>query len=220
MRRQPKKPTSPYGDLAFSKDGRVRKRVYRLSDEKPLQERAAIQQFAAQLEKCYDMGPIGIEQLPERDQDFVLTVGGRPVLVQLTEIVQRHYVRVLTQAELRSRLHGGGDTHFLVDESNRPLLIDIDAKDRALRDRIAKKAKKYPPDKLPLWLVVFTVDTYTLEYVRGGTLFMTPALQLARNHIRGAKSFLFDEVWFTDLRTAPVKIWPAPEAQPPVADHA
>jgi hypothetical protein len=40
-----KKPTSPFGHLAFSKDGRVHRKIFRLSTVKEVQEAEAMSRF-------------------------------------------------------------------------------------------------------------------------------------------------------------------------------
>ena len=93
----------------------------------------------------------------------------------------------------------------------RPRRVDVAWRDRALADLVSQKiAKSYAkPANCELWLVVFTTMHYLTEYVESGVLRVSEALRLARARLQGTTSAPFDEVWITNLRTRPVRIWPA-----------
>ena len=90
----PRKPTQPYGHVAFGKDGSVRKVVGELPGEKFEQEREVGQNFAAKLSRMFDQH-ISLEMCEEDNHDFYLNFDHHKVLVQATEIVSRDYLRPL-----------------------------------------------------------------------------------------------------------------------------
>ena len=94
MRRN-RKPTEPFGYIAFGRDGSVRKHVEILSDQKAEQEIEVGQRFAAGLRQKFGK-EFDVHPLEEDGHDFILrSADGNAVIVQATEIVWRDYLRPL-----------------------------------------------------------------------------------------------------------------------------
>jgi len=94
----------------------------------------------------------------------------------------------------------------------RPHRIDLDLRNEALWTTISKKLAKFysKPVIGEFWLVIFTVaPLFLTEYVSAGVPKVSEALQLARKRLASRGSVPFSEIWFTDLQTRPVKIWPS-----------
>lgn len=181
----PKKPTHPFGTINFSKDGKVRPDIRRLSEDRVEQEKGAIDIIAEQFGR---MGrPItDIIQLPESDHDFGATCEGNPIIIQLTKLVSRDFHDPVT------------------------FLLDAKAEATALSNVIGGKLDKhYAKPKGPgFWLVVFSTNPYVTEYWQGGVKKISQGLVNARAVLAGRSDNPFDEIWFSDLITNPVRIFP------------
>jgi hypothetical protein len=185
----PRKPTNPFGTMDFSKDGHVRPNIRKLSDEKSIQETEAISIFIGQLRwlGVHLPEPRG---LPEADHDFLIANGRDWLHIQLTELVDRTFA---------TELEGGAK------------IIDTTAQIAALSNLIETKLRKRyaKPSNGQLWLVIFTTAHYPTEYVEGHVLKCSAGLLAARRLLGSCPSCPFDAIWFTNLITRPVQVWPA-----------
>jgi len=93
MKNKPRKPTEPFGHVAFSKNGSVTKKMQKLSGDKESQESEVIGYFLSGIKKALpELEIVSFEKLPEADQDFLLQTKVGPITIQLTEIVERDYL--------------------------------------------------------------------------------------------------------------------------------
>lgn len=209
MGKKPRKPTEPFGHINFGKDGSVSKHMFQLPSQKEEQETGAIQFFVEGI-KDAQLGPhvYDIKKLPEADQDFLLNTSIGPVIVQLTELVEREFTNELSLDEYNS----GRYNHFILKQSGQiPWAVNTELRDSALIRVIEKKiTKNYSKsDKEILWLVIFTTSLHFMtEYSEGGKLKKSKALLLAQEYLRALPKCIFDQVWFTNLQTRPVRVWP------------
>jgi len=205
----PKKPTQPFGHIAFHKSGQVERKLFQLSDVKKSQEGQALEQFIQAFNARGDNGRIThYSHLPDNDQDFIINLDGSAVYVQLTELVDRSFTFPMSLHEYNRSLW----TEAMLKESGQiPWRIDVDKKNAALKELIRGKIEKHyaKSDEVILWLVVFTTcSNYWLEMYDKGVLSISESLRQAREYLRGLTNLIFDEVWFTDMQTRPVQIWP------------
>lgn len=203
----PRKPTQTFGHIAFSKDGQVTQALTRLSEDKPIQEFEALQKCIQLFNECWAGHQVSfVQQLPENDHDFIVSVDGKETDVQLTEMVDRSFTFPITEKEYNA---GKWSQYILKASGEIPLAIDPEKKNRALSDAILNKvSKNYSRNEgRPLWLVVFATFIYETEYVEAGQRRVSPGLQAARNYLCGEEHNVFDAVWFCDLETSPVCVW-------------
>lgn len=100
---QPKKPTQTFGEMSFSKAGKVTQHLYRLSDVKPVQEKEAIERFVEIFNASMPERQLSnARQLPENDHDFLLETAGSDIHIQLTELVNRSFTFAMSQEEYDS----------------------------------------------------------------------------------------------------------------------
>lgn len=206
----PKKPTLPFGHIAFSKDGRVSRRMFQLSTVKEEQELEAIGRFVERFNRIDEKRQISdLMQLSEADHDFSALVDGRRIEIQLTELVQHSYIFPMTDDEYRE---GRWPCVVVRGPNQTPMRLDEELRDRALCDVVEKKVRKHyaSTEGIPVWLVVFSTSSYATEYFRDGQLRVSEALSRARRYLASAK-FVFCEVWFTNLQSRPIRIWPVTE---------
>jgi hypothetical protein len=92
-----------------------------------------------------------------------------------------------------------------------PWVIDHDLRDSALARAIESKVKNNyaKGENEILWLVIFSTTSFLqAESIEDGQREASPALLAAREYIANVKNFIFDEVWFTNPESEPVKISP------------
>lgn len=204
----PRKPTQTFGHIAFSKDGRVTQHLTRLSENKPQQEMEALQRFLDLFKASLTSRHIGlVRQLEERDHDFIVEVDGQETEIQLTELVDRTFTFRMTIEEYDS----GKWSHCVQKASGEiPWRIDPEKRDRALSDVIAGKvSKNYSKNSMrPFWLVIFATFIYETESIQGGVPKVSQGLKKARDYLHTEKRNIFDAVWFCDLETRPIRVWP------------
>ncbi len=126
----PKKPTTPFGYISFSKDRKVDKKIFQLSDDKAVQEKEVAESFVTAFNKHPEHRKIiDWSALPENDQDFLLKFGNAEVLLQVTELVEREFVIPMTEEEYNA---GQSTDAYLKDGGPIPWRIDIEKRDEAL----------------------------------------------------------------------------------------
>lgn len=204
-----RKPTEPFGYIAFGKDGSVTPHIEKLPDHKAGQESEVGNRFAAGLSERYGK-QYAAEQLPEDDHDFILRFDDREVIVQATEIAGREYLRPLPVENYVGGKHTFAETvHLGPDEI---LGVDVRVRDQAIVNRITQKRKRYAkPKDHPLWLLVWTVQSdFGAFFASGQQSFISPAVANARSYLEHDGPGPFAEIWFTDLLTSPNRIWPFP----------
>jgi len=202
----PRKPSTPFGHLSFSKDGQVTRQVTKLSEVKPIQEREVMNIFQGQFNHDNHSRQISaIKDLPENDQDFIMTIDGRNVLVQLTELSTFEYYVKISKDEYES---GRWTSFALKDGETIPYAIDTNKMFNALQKVIEKKINKnYWKGNEEIWLLVFTTDSgYLTEYLEGGQRKESTGTKIAKDYVSKLDKNIFSEIWFTNLQTRPIKI--------------
>lgn len=207
-KKQPRKPTFPFGWIRFTRAGEAQKEIFRLSDVKTEQEKDAVYVFRKQMEQSYPKLRIeNILQLSERDQDFSVQINGEVVELQLTEISQFQYATKITLEEYRTSpppLHvmGPSDSLWKIDPERL-----ITSMTESIRIKIDKKYTKGNGSKL--WLLIYSTNSLVYAvYGSQGKLYESEMLRLARQYLASLEQILFDEIWFTNLVTRPIRIWP------------
>jgi hypothetical protein len=145
---------------------------------------------------------------PEGSDDFILKSAKGRITVQLAELVERDFVLKKESDKLNRR----ADREFIhVSYGHMPWVIDHDLRDSALARAIESKVKNNyaKGENEILWLVIFSTTSFLqAESIEDGQREASPALLAAREYIANVKNFIFDEVWFTNPESEPVKISP------------
>lgn len=197
--------------LRFSKD-KVSRETLTLSSEKERQELEAITLFVGLFNELNARQLSGLVPLEQDDHDFSAKVDGALVNIQLTELVDRLWIR---DSPPPGQSLGRLQIHLVGTGTN---YVDVPALDDALRGLIETKMNKHyaKPERGAFWLVVFCTGSYVLEHISEGKLVQTQALELARNFLKTLTAPMpFDEIWFTDLQTVPIQVWPGPSVANP-----
>jgi hypothetical protein len=70
--------------------------------------------------------------------------------------------------------------------------------------------KKYAKTKHEtFWHLIFSTTIYPMtEYCERGISKVSSALTTARDYLRTLDQVTFDQIWYTNLMTRPVQVWP------------
>jgi hypothetical protein len=201
------KPTTDFGFVAFAKDGTVDISLSNLPKVKDDQEAEVARRFARDLTRCFGLSVSDITMLPERGHDASMTINAQRVVLQITEIWQKEF-------ELPPGSPDPGDPtsigHFSA-ASHEAIQLDSRKMNDAIRRAIEKKLDKhYAPDRgAETWLLVFTTSPHIpTETSRDGELVIEEPLRRARDLATVRSLNPFSEIWFSNLVTRPVRIWP------------
>lgn len=211
-KKKPSKPTQPYGVFNFSKSGKVKQEIFELSDEKEKQELGVAQVFVQGLKKRESsFNEVEIRDLPECDHDFILKSESFEVTLQITEIPERRYVLEIPKEEYDSGVHS---SYILKKSGEIPLAVNEETRDNALKTaieiKIEKTYSKSPNERL--WLLVFTTSQDITPFCyQAGKATITALYRRAYDYVSKLDKNPFDEIWFTNLLTRPIRIWPLEE---------
>lgn len=215
----PRKPTEPFGHIAFGKDGSVRKKMDILPSDKEGQERSVAQRFATVLAATTG-GQYEVDLLEEADHDFVLKSQGSRVIVQATEIVSKDYLRPLTREDFVNGRHAYNE--FVQEGPDRIFGVDQSEKENVILSKVkGKLAKHYAKPKAPFWLLIWTVRSEIMPfYWKGGQFVISTDVLRTRSFLLHEGSSPFDEVWYFYLDLRPHRIWPPQSPQVGARDFA
>lgn len=208
-KRKPAKPTDPFGHFLFSKSGKVTKVENKLSSDKDLQERGVAEIFVDGLKNHHpEIQVTEVVDLPENDHDVLLKTINGPITLQITEIRMREYAHPITKEEYNSGKYrkyiqmGYGEISWAVDE---------DKYNDVLRLAIQRKVEKHyakSPSKV-LWLLVFSTSAFVkLVYCEGERFAASTLYENAVEYAENLSSPVFDRIWFTNLQTRPISVFP------------
>jgi len=208
MRKKPNKPTEPYGYISFGRDGTVRKGIFQLSHEKDAQESDVMEIFRNGVNNLSsNLNIVSFSKLPESDHDFRLATSKGPIAVQLTELVEQDYTTRISKEQYKS-----ADYPCVIQKGSGEVILAVDPERLriSLKRCVERKLEKHyaKPSSEMLWLVIFCTSPFLApEYFEGGKLKISAALVEVRRYL-GTVNCVFDEIWYTNLQTAPIRIWP------------
>lgn len=208
--KMPKKPTTPFGYISFSKDGKVTPHIDQLPTYKAGQESQAAQRFSEQLEKYYGIKVKGLSLLEEKDHDATFTIGGKKIVLQITEISEREFILPSGSPDPNN----AKSIAFFSVVNTVGVQIDSEKKNRTIQLAMERKlAKNYSAENsASLWLLIFTTSPYIgTEFFRDGILVIDEPLQRARSFATAHSIAPFSEIWFTNFELRPIRVWPLGE---------
>jgi hypothetical protein len=132
-----------------------------------------------------------LERLPEDNHDFKIKENNEVVIIQLTELFDITF-------SIKNNL-GFYDSEVYFKITSQALAKNIESK-------LDKKYQK--PKNSKFWLVIYTVSPYVTEFWQNGKINYSQGLIEAKKLLTSRQDNPFDEIWFTDLLTRPVRIYP------------
>lgn len=208
----PKKPTNRTGSLSFSKDGKVKDETFLLSSDKEAQEFGAIEKFIKTFNSLHPQTPLTeLQALPENDHDAKVIYAGSEVFIQLSELSDFSYTKKydssVTCSKTASFVRKG-------ESEGEIWVVDEEKKSHSLVNVLkAKFDKHYDKNrKAQLWLVIFSTSFACMQAWQNvdgkKVLVKSSALIEAQKFLSASKASVFDQIWFSDLTTGPIKLWP------------
>lgn len=222
-RKRPRKPTSPFGVIAFHKDGSVSRSLSILPEHKEEQEFAVAQLFARKLTRHFAWTVSELSRLDERDHDAALIVAGKRIVLQITEIPQRWFelppgsvdpgnsgaIGHSSPAcpEVAPGIHGSIQINSI--ELNRSIL-------RAIENKLAKHYSDEANSEV--WLLVYTTSHCVIpRYSQDGKQIVDESLRRAREFLGTRSCRPFSQIWFMNTIEVlrPLRVWPDCEPDTP-----
>lgn len=145
---------------------------------------------------------------PEGDHEYILATKKGGILLTLSEIGIGQYA-----SPVLKDMHVSVHHHNLIheDSSDTPWAIDTARLDISIQQQIVSEIENNndTADYLFRWLLVFSTLAYPqVEQCVRGICKVSSALANAHNYLRSLDQVPFDQVWYTNLMTRPVQVWP------------
>jgi hypothetical protein len=180
-----------------------------LSSAEERQETGVIENFISILAEhnlCKDIN--GWSRLPEDDPDFVLHTHNGDILLQISQIAEEDFAFPISKAEYNS----GRYRRFIAQEPGEiPLAVD-DARLNTTLKRIIQGKLEEPcmeSDHEKHWLLIFSASAYPeIDCCVRGVKKDSESVSMARDYLKSHDPILFDQIWYSNPITIPVRIWP------------
>jgi hypothetical protein len=164
--------------------------------------------MTALIERNLYKGITGYRKRPEDGQGFVINTKKGDISLQIAEIAQRDYAFPISRAEYDS----GRYSHFIAKAPGEiPLAINNNrlstSIQRTVREQLEAQVSNSEPEMI--WLLVYSTSGYPEAdcCVRGNKM-DGQAVSMARDYLNNHEQAIFDQIWYTNLVTLPVRIWP------------
>lgn len=202
-KREHKRPTTPFGFIVFSKDGKVRSEITTLPDTKDAQEIELGRLFVQALYERYGRLLVDLKQLDERGHDLHAREANSSIEIQVAE------ARLESLSEVDCT---HPDVVVIVPRPGRQLCVKRHDYWSIVAAAIEGKIKKHYAKLQSSRLFLVVVD------MSGSSIFLRPeVLQTAKEALLREKHS-FDEVWCMSPTTPPCpsfleQLWPASTSQ-------
>ncbi|MDX2445809.1 MAG: hypothetical protein QNK29_01265 [Desulfobacterales bacterium] len=164
--------------------------------------------LAALMGRNLHTGIIGYKKLSEEGQDVVINTGQGDILLQVSQIADMDFAFPISRADYNS----GRYSHFISKPSEEiPWAVDLDLRDTSIQRSIQMKLQEHDAksDHRDCWLLVFSTSGYPeIECCVRGNTKDSDAVSIARAYLNKYGRIPFDQIWYTNLVTFPVRIWP------------
>lgn len=189
-----KKPTQSFGYINFSKTGKVSKHISQLPDIKEDQEKDIAIRFIDSLNRNIENPLFFIKSLSENDNDVLLSDSNKEIEVEITELTNYDYAIPLVNGKFIDKPKSQRIEYLKRDY---PYTTDPQKYISALMVEIKNKINQnYSKNKnRELWLLVFCLSHYEVEYWTSGKKIESESLILARNYLNSTEHG-FDKIWF------------------------
>ncbi len=179
------------------------------SSDEMRQETGEVENFISILSEhnlCKDIN--GWSKLPEADRDFVLHTHNGDILLQVSQIPAEDFVFPISRVEYNS----GRYRRFINQAPGEiPLAVDNARLNTSIKRSIQRKIEEpyMESDHETHWLLIFSTSSYpeTDCCVRGHKRDSEP-VSIARDYLKNHDPILFNQIWYSNPVTIPVRIWP------------
>ena len=183
--------------------------MYRSSSDKGQQETEVVENFiSALLERkiCKDIN--GWSKVTEVDRDFVLHNYNGNILLQVSQIAEEDFAFPISRTAYNS-----GRYHQFITQAHGeiPLAVDNARLNTSIKRNIQRKLEEpyTKSDYEARWILIFSTSAYPEidSCVRGHKRDSEP-VSIARDYLKNHEPILFDQIWYANPVTMPIRIWP------------
>ncbi len=206
--RHHQKPTHPFGFVSFAKTGEVERSICLLPATKAAQELAVAETFLDHLRRYFGFTISHPSPLPECGHDALIVVNGQTIHLQITEISPWEFLLPPGSAD-------PGNPKAICSfspSSDEAFQVNSTKVDDSIRLAVERKLQKHysPSHGAATWLLVFTTSFSILTvYEENGKSIIAEPLRRAREFLTERSAEPFVQIWFSNLLTRPVLVWPA-----------
>lgn len=164
--------------------------------------------MTALIERNLYTGITGYKKHPEDGRGFVIDTKKGDILVQIAEITERDFTFPISKAEYDSGRYG----HFIAKTPGEiPLAVDSNRLSTSIQSKIKEQLEIQFPNSghQMIWLLVYSTSGYPeVDCCVRGSKMDGEAVSMAREYLYNSEQTLFEHIWYTNLVTLPVRIWP------------
>ncbi len=154
------------------------------------------------------MGITGHRKLPEGSQGFILNNKIGDILLQVAEIAESDFTFPISRAEYESGRYG----HFIAKAPGEiPLAVDSNRLSTSIQRKVRETLETQfsNTEHEMIWLLVYSTSGYPeVDCCVRGSKIDGEAVSMAREHLNNNEQTIFEQIWYTNLVTLPVRIWP------------
>lgn len=188
--------------------------MYGLSSDKEQQKTRVVENFISILSEhnlCKDIN--GWSKLSEDDRDFILHTHNGDILLQVSQIAEEDFAFPISRAEYNSGRYHQFITHA---HGEIPLAVDNARLNTSIKRSIQRELEEpyMQSDHEIHWLLIFSTSAYPeIDCCVRGRKKDSESVSMARDCLKKYDSILFDQIWYSNPVTIPVRIWPHSSGQ-------
>jgi len=153
-------------------------------------------------------GITGYKRRPEDGRVFVIDTKKGEISLQMAEITERDFTLPISRTEYDSGRYG----HFVAKAPGEiPLAVDNDRLSTSIQRKVrAQLETPFAKSEHEIaWLLVYSNSGYPeVDCCVRGNKMDGEAVCVARDYLKNHEQVMFDQIWYTNLVTLPVRIWP------------
>ncbi len=154
------------------------------------------------------MDIVGYREIQAGGHGYILETDNGDILLGLAEITVEQYASPVSNHTHISGHHGN---LIQIGSREKTWEIDPDRLDTTIQRQIASAIKKndHNADYMAQWLLIFSTTAFPqIENCVRGMSKVSTALIIARDYLKSLEHVIFDQIWYTNLMTRPVQVWP------------
>ena len=153
-------------------------------------------------------GITGYRKHPEDGQGFVINTKKGDISLQIAEIAERDFAFPISKAEYDS----GRYSHFIAKAPGEiPLAVDRNRLSTSIQRKVREQLETQfsNSEHEIFWLLVYSISGYPeIDCCVRGSKMDGEAVSMARDYLDNHEQAIFDQIWYANLVTLPVRVWP------------
>jgi hypothetical protein len=172
-------------------------------------ETGMIEDFLAVVtERKLHTGIAGYRKPSEGGRVYMINTREGDIPLVVTQIADRDFAFPISKAEYNS---GRYSLFISKPSAETPWAVDLNRRDTSILRRIQAMLREHEAksDPIDAWLLVFSTSGYPeIECCVRGNSRDSDAVSMARDYLSKQDRIPFDQIWFSNRLTLPVRIWP------------